>query len=227
MTITAAPTDRLLIGVTGGSASGKTEIARAAARAAAPLSALVLSEDDYYGDHGARPDFDPADFNFDHPASRDHALLAQHLSALKAGEAVDAPIYDFTIHRRRSDKRTINPADIIVVEGIHLFCDPAVRACFDVRVYVSAPDDIRLARRLLRDVNERGRTSHSVIHQYLRTVRPMHHEWTSPNKEHAHLVIQNDAAAARPADHLSSFFDTLSAPIIAQIRGFQARRAAD
>ncbi len=219
------PKKRLLIGVTGGSASGKTEIARAAARAAAPLSAIVMAEDDYYGDHGAKPDFDPAAFNFDHPASRDHDLLARHLAALKDGKSVKAPIYDFTIHRRRADTRRIEPADVIVVEGIHLFCDPAVRALFDLRVFVEAPDDIRLARRLLRDVNERGRTPQSVVGQYLRTVRPMHHEWTAPGREHAHLVIHNDAAAARPADHLASFFETLSLPVCDAIDRFKAERA--
>ena len=220
MTASDPARPRLIIGVTGGSASGKTEIARSAARAAAPLSALVLSEDDYYADHGSKPDFDPSDFNFDHPQARDHGLLAKHLAALKAGKTIKGPIYDFTIHRRRSDTRTIAPADVIIVEGIHLFCDERVRDCLDLKVYVSAPDDIRLARRLLRDVNERGRTSHSVVHQYLRTVRPMHHEWTSPNKEFADILIRNDAAAARPADHLSSFFDALAAPIVEKIKSF-------
>lgn len=208
---------RILVGVSGGSASGKTEIARAAARAVAPLSALVVAEDDYYGDHGASPDFDAARFNFDHPASRDHALLAKQLEALKKGKPVKAPVYDFTIHRRRADTRTIPAADVVLVEGIHLFCDDDVRALFDVRVYVDAPDDIRLARRLLRDVNERGRTAQSVIGQYLGTVRPMHHEWTHPNQRHAHIVIRNDAAAARPADHLEAFFDTLAKPLVAAI----------
>ncbi|XBQ17550.1 MAG: uridine kinase [Oceanicaulis sp.] len=217
---------RLLIGVTGGSASGKTEIARAAARAAAPLSALVLAEDDYYGDHGAKPDFDASAFNFDHPASRDHPRLARDLAALKAGEPVDAPIYDFTIHRRRADTRRIEPADILVVEGIHLFCSADVRALFDIKVFVDAPDDIRLARRILRDVNERGRTAHSVVSQYLRTVRPMHHEWTAPGREHADLVIRNDAAAARPADHLSAFFTALAEPLAGRIKAFKASRAA-
>ena len=209
---------RLLVGVSGGSASGKTEIARAAARALKPLSTIVLAEDDYYGDHGASPDFEPARFNFDHPGARDHALLTRQLGQLKAGKPVKAPIYDFTIHRRRSDTRRIEPADIIFVEGIHLFCTPELRETFDLRVYVDAPDDIRLARRLLRDVNERGRTSQSVVSQYLGTVRPMHHEWTHPGRGHAELVIRNDAAAARPADHLGAFFDTLARPVVAEIR---------
>lgn len=209
---------RLIVGVSGGSASGKTEIARAAARAIAPLTALVMAEDDYYGDHGASPDFDAARFNFDHPASRDHALLADHLETLRRGESVDAPIYDFTIHRRRADTRRIAPADVVLVEGIHLFCDARLKALFDIRVYVDAPDDIRLARRLLRDVNERGRTAQSVVGQYLGTVRPMHHEWTHPNAACADIVIRNDAAAARPADHLEAFFDALARPVVEAIR---------
>lgn len=209
---------RLIVGVSGGSASGKTEIARAAARAVAPMTALVMAEDDYYGDHGASPDFDAARFNFDHPGSRDHALLAEHLDALRRGETVSAPIYDFTIHRRRADTRRIAPCDIILVEGIHLFCDEPLKNLFDIRVYVDAPDDIRLARRLLRDVNERGRTAQSVVGQYLGTVRPMHHEWTHPNAACADIVIGNDAAAARPADHLEAFFDALAKPVVEAIR---------
>lgn len=213
---------RILVGVSGGSASGKTEVARATARALTGLSALVIAEDDYYGDHGAKPDFDPSIYNFDHPKSRDHALLARQLGQLRAGKAIKAPIYDFTIHRRRSDTRKIDPADVILVEGIHLFCTPELRDAFDLRVYVDAPDDIRLSRRLLRDVNERGRTAHSVVNQYLGTVRPMHHEWTHPGRIHADLTIRNDAAAARPADHLSTFFDRLAEPAVAEIRRLRA-----
>lgn len=209
---------RLIVGVSGGSASGKTEIARAAARAVKPMSALVMAEDDYYGDHGASPDFEAARFNFDHPASRDHALLADHLEALRRGETVNAPIYDFTIHRRRADTRPVAPCDIILVEGIHLFCDERLKNLFDIRVYVDAPDDIRLARRLLRDVNERGRTAQSVVGQYLGTVRPMHHEWTHPHAACADIVIGNDAAAARPADHLEAFFDALAIPVVEAIK---------
>lgn len=212
---------RLLIGVTGGSASGKTEIARAAARAAEPLSSLVISEDDYYGDHGAKPDFDAARFNFDHPGSRDHALMAQQLARLKDGAPVEAPIYDFTIHRRRADTRTLQPCDVIVAEGIHLFCHAGLRDLFDIRVFVEAPDDVRLARRLLRDINERGRTAQTVVAQYLRTVRPMHHEWTQPARSHATLVIRNDAAAARPADHLETFFAELATPLADRIEAFK------
>jgi uridine kinase len=219
-------TQSLLIGVSGGSASGKTEIARAAARAAQPLSALVLAEDDYYGDHGAAPDFEAANFNFDHPDSRDHDLLVEHLSALKAGQAVEAPIYDFNIHRRRSDTRTLQPSDVIIVEGIHLLCTPALRDVFDLRVYVKAPDDIRLSRRVLRDVRERGRTADTVVNQYLRWVRPMHHAWTSPSQSCADIVIVNDEAAARPANHLEAFFDELAEPVKAEISAFAVRRTA-
>lgn len=213
---------RVLVGVTGGSASGKTEIARAAARAVVPSSSLVISEDDYYDDHGGKPDFDAAQFNFDHPESRDHRLLAEQLSDLKAGRTIYAPVYDFAIHRRRSDTRRLSPADIVFVEGIHLFCDDDVRGLFDIRVFVEAPDDIRLARRVLRDVNERGRTAHSVVSQYLGTVRPMHHQWTHPGRDHADIHIHNDAAAARPPDHLTEFFDELARPLvgaIAELRG--------
>jgi uridine kinase len=211
----------VLVGVTGGSASGKTEIARATARAVAPASSLVISEDDYYDDHGGKPDFDAARFNFDHPESRDHGLLAAQLSALKAGQAVDAPVYDFTIHRRRDDTRRLAPADVVLVEGIHVFCDERVRELFDIRVFVEAPDDVRLARRVLRDVNERGRTAHSVVNQYLKTVRPMHHEWTQSGRDHADIHIENIAATARPSDHLAAFFDELAVPVVEAIRALR------
>ena len=210
----------LLIGVSGGSASGKTEIARAAARGAQGLTTMVLSEDDYYGDHGAAPDFDPAAFNFDHPQSRDHTLLLEQLRALKSGHSVEAPIYDLTIHRRRSDTRVLQPCDVIIVEGIHLFCSEALRDLFDLRVYVKAPDDIRLSRRILRDVRERGRTADTVVSQYLRWVRPMHHAWTSPTQHSADIVIVNDEAAARPADHLEAFFDGLAEPVAKAIADY-------
>lgn len=219
-------TSPMLIGVSGGSASGKTEIARATARAAKPLTALVLSEDDYYGDHGARADFDAALFNFDHPDSRDHALMAEQLAALKRGETVAAPVYDYTIHRRRSDTRALPPADIIIAEGIHLFADAKLRSLFDLTVYVDAPDDVRLARRALRDINERGRTPQSVIQQYLRTVRPMHMAWTLPGREVADLVIENDKAAARPPHDLEDFFTELATPVRDAITQFHANKAS-
>jgi len=208
----------ILVGVTGGSASGKTEIARATARAVAPLTSMVISEDDYYDDHGGKPDFDAAAFNFDHPESRDHGLLASQLADLKTGRAIEAPVYDFTIHRRRDDTRRLEPVDVVLVEGIHVFCDERVRQQFDICVFVDAPDDVRLARRVLRDVNERGRTAHSVINQYLKTVRPMHHEWTRSGQNHADIHIENIAAAARPSDHLTDFFDELAIPVVEAIR---------
>jgi len=218
---------RLLIGVSGGSASGKTAIARAAAAAAAPLSALVILEDDFYRDHGAAADFDAARFNFDHPSARDHALMADQLERLRAGQAVDAPIYDFTIHRRRGDTRRLEPADVIVAEGIHLFCDARLRALFDVKVFIDTPGDVRLARRLMRDVNERGRTPQSVVGQYLRTVRPMHAEHTEAWRSEADILIANDAPAASPAETLPDVFAALARPLLAEVERFkQARTAA-
>jgi len=215
---------RLVIGVSGGSASGKTAITQAAARTCTPLSVVVLTEDDYYTDRGSKAGFDASDFNFDHPCARDHALLARHLSTLKVGRTIESPIYDFALHSRRADTRTVEPADVIIVEGLHIFCHKAVRACLDLKIYVSAPDDIRLARRLLRDMNERGRTAHSVVHQYLRTVRPMHREWTSPGQTHADILIRNDTTVTSPAQHLPRFFDRLAEPVADAITTFMAER---
>ena len=152
----------LLIGIVGGSGSGKTTIAHAIQRRLGER-AVMIAEDSFYGDWGADPSFDAATFDFDDVASRDHALMASQLAALKAGERVQVPVYDFVTHRRLADQSTaVGPAEVVIVEGLHLFCTPEVASQFDLKVFVDTPADVRFIRRLIRDQAERGRSWDSV-----------------------------------------------------------------
>ncbi|MCF8880956.1 uridine kinase [Hyphobacterium sp. SN044] len=213
----------ILVAVSGGSASGKTTLAEAVRRGLEPVEARLIREDEYYVDSSTVPGFDPLRFNFDDVSAHDHALLARHLSALKKGKAIDAPLYDFVTHSRAKTTRHISPADVILVEGIHVLSDPDLMSLYDLTVYVDAPSDVRLARRILRDVRERGRSVESVVIQYLRTVRPMHLKYTEPAKAIADIVVNNDAAAADPElEALRPSFDMLAQPVIERIRALRA-----
>ncbi|GJL96468.1 MAG: uridine kinase [Hyphobacterium sp.] len=215
----------LVIAITGGSASGKSTFADALRRALDPAEVRLIPEDEYYGNHAEEVGFDPQRFNFDDITAHDHDLLGQHLRQLKKGKSVHAPLYDFLTHKRLEQTREIKPADVIIVEGIHVLADPNLRDLYDLTVFVEAPADIRLARRLLRDVRDRGRSVESVVTQYLRTVRPMHLAHTEPGRFDADIVIQNDAAAASPElEALSPSFDRLAAPAAAEIKALLADR---
>ncbi|MBN8552444.1 MAG: uridine kinase [Caulobacterales bacterium] len=206
----------LLIGIAGGSGSGKTTIARAlAARLGA--RAAMIAEDSYYGDWGGQAGFDPATFDFDSVASRDHGLLARHLTVLKSGGRVDVPVYSFVTHRRLADQATvIGPVEVVIVEGLHLFCTPAVSDQFDLKVFVDTPADIRFIRRLIRDQAERGRTWESVVGQYLGTVRPAHLRQIEPSRTDAELVILDEAGAVRLEN--GTAVERLIAPLLADPR---------
>ncbi len=206
----------LLIGIVGGSGSGKTTIARALTDRLG-AAATMIAEDSYYGDWGAEPGFDPAHFDFDDVASRDHALLAEHLATLKAGGQVQVPVYDFVTHRRLDSQSTrVGPVDVVVVEGLHLFCTPEVTRLFDLRVFVDTPADIRFIRRLIRDQAERGRTWDSVVNQYLGTVRPAHLRQVEPSRTEAEVVILDEAGAVRLDGQTN--LDRLIAPLLADPR---------
>ena len=206
----------LLIGVVGGSGSGKTTIAQALVRRLAPGAALI-AEDSYYGEYADEPWFDPATFDFDDMGARDHGLMASDLATLKAGGAARIPFYDFVTHRRLAGRETpVGPVRAVVVEGLHLFCTAAVAALFDLKVYVDTPADVRFIRRLIRDQAERGRTADSVIAQYLATVRPAHLRQVAPSRIQADLVIRDEAAAVRLTD--PGQIDPLIAPILADPR---------
>lgn len=180
-----------LIAITGGSASGKTRLARALADHFAPQGGYVLSEDDYYFDAGRFSDFDPVSFNFDEPAAKEHDLLAQHLAALRAGRTIEAPCYDFATHCRKEQTRVCAAAPVVIVEGMHLLASPMLRGLFDLSVYVSAGDDIRLKRRVARDIAERDRTEGFARGQFEAHVRPMHDLHVEPQKALADIILVN------------------------------------
>lgn len=207
-----APDRPLLIAVAGGSGSGKSTLA-AALQARLPEGTVrVVIEDAYYGDWGGRPGFDPATFDFDDIAAKDHDLLARHLLALKAGKTVEGPVYCFSTHRRKAEVDRLEPRPVIVVEGAHLLCTPELASIFDLRVFVDTPSDVRFIRRLIRDQRERDRTAESVISQYLATVRPAHERFIQPSRMLADIVIVDDRGAVIPVD--PNEFDRLLAPVL-------------
>ena len=182
------PPRPLIIGIVGGTGSGKTTVARAICQVHAG-QAVILDQDAYYRDLAELPLEERRRVNFDHPDAIDAELLAEHLTLLRAGHAVDKPTYDYAAHTRGRETVRIEPRDVVLVEGILLFADPAIRALFDIKVFVDVADDVRFIRRLLRDMAERGRTVEMVIEQYLSTVRPMHQEFVEPSKRYADIII--------------------------------------
>jgi uridine kinase len=179
----------LTIGICGGTGSGKTTIVQRIQQALCPESAQVLEQDNYYKDLPDLPLDERARQNFDHPDSIDSALLVEHVRRLRSGHAIDRPVYDFTVHRRKAETVRMVPRPALIVEGILIFENRALRELFDIKIFVDTDADIRFIRRLGRDIRERGRTAESVIQQYLTTVRPMHMEFVEPSKRHADVII--------------------------------------
>lgn len=179
----------LVIAIAGGSGSGKTTVANEILKRVGSHRIAYLPHDAYYRDLKDLPLNQRAVANFDHPNSLESTLLIEHVRKLKRWEPIDLPIYDFTIHARTNQTRRIEPSMVIIVEGILIFAEPELREEFDVKIFVDTDPDIRLIRRLQRDISERGRTTESVIHQYLTTVRPMHLEFVEPSKRYADVII--------------------------------------
>jgi uridine kinase len=179
----------LVVGIAGGTGSGKTTVAHKLADAMPPGRCVTIEHDAYYRDQGHLPAEERATINYDHPASLESNLLAEHLRELRAGHAVDIPIYDFATHTRRQDKRRVAPAPVIIVEGILVFCEANLREQMDIKIFVDTDADIRLMRRIRRDLELRGRTFQSVRDQYYATVRPMHIEYVEPTKRWADLIV--------------------------------------
>ena len=179
-----------IIGIAGGTASGKTTLARKVYEASQNYGSVVMLRlDDYYKEVTNMTYEERTKINFDHPDSYDSALLVEHINALKNGQSIDCPTYDFVIHNRSNITKQINPANVIIVEGIMTFAIPELLKMFDIKIFVDTPDDIRLLRRLTRDIKERGRTIDSVVNQYLTTVRPMHLSFVEPSKRYADIII--------------------------------------
>jgi uridine kinase len=179
----------MIIGICGGTGSGKTTVANRILESVTKDEVVFLQQDSYYRDLDQLPVDIRNVVNFDHPDAIDNDLLVEHLRALKRGEAVELPLYDFKTHSRRAETLRVEPQPIIIIEGILIFAEQRLLDEMDVRVYVDTPDDIRFIRRLSRDVAERGRTVESVIEQYLSTVRPMHTQFVEPSKRCADVII--------------------------------------
>jgi uridine kinase len=179
----------MIIGICGGTGSGKTTIANRILASVSADEVVFIQQDLYYRNLKDMPlDYRNA-ANFDHPDALDNDLLVNHLKTLNAGEPVELPIYDFRTHTRLPDTTPIQAKPIVIVEGILIFAEPRVLEQMDIKVFVDTPDDIRFIRRLNRDIAERGRTLDSVIEQYLATVRPMHNQFVEPSKRHADVII--------------------------------------
>jgi len=179
----------VIIGLAGGSGSGKTTVTHRVRERFPDQSVEVVTHDSYYLD---RPDLDDdtrARTNYDHPKAFETVLLVEHLEQLRRGDTIEKPIYDYTEHRRAGDTATVEPADIVFVEGILVLESAALRDLMDIRLFVDVEADERFIRRLLRDTGERGRTVGSVIAQYRGTVRPMHDRFVAPSRRHAHMII--------------------------------------
>lgn len=180
----------VIVGVAGGTGSGKTTVVRRLVRGVEePTSVTVLHHDSYYRDFSHLPPEERDRLNFDHPDALETPLLVRHLETLLQREPVQVPVYDFTTHTRGEETRRAEPGDVVVVDGILVLAEPALRRLLNIKVYVDTDADIRFIRRLRRDLQERGRSVESVIRQYEATVRPMHLEFVEPSKRYADVII--------------------------------------
>lgn len=179
----------VVIGIAGGSGSGKTTVQRRILERFGPEAIALMDHDVYYHDLSHLPLEARAEFNFDHPDALETRLMVNQLDQLIAGTSVDKPTYDYANHRRLPETDRIDPRPVVIVEGILVLAEPALRERMDIRLYVDTAPDVRLMRRVERDIHERGRSLESVMNQYRRTVRPMHLEFVEPSKRHADVII--------------------------------------
>ena len=178
----------LVIGIAGGTGSGKTTLMKNLIDRFGDV-VTVLSHDNYYRRHDELPLEERSQLNYDEPAALETDLMARHLELLRQGQAIDCPVYDFTAHNRSDETVRVEPQPVIIVEGILIFENKALRELMDIRIFVDTDADIRLCRRIKRDVNKRGRTLESVLTQYQQTVKPMHEKYVEPSKKYANLVV--------------------------------------
>ncbi|MDF2889699.1 MAG: uridine kinase [Clostridia bacterium] len=179
----------VIIGITGGTGSGKSTIARAIFKSVPEKRASIIEQDCYYKNQSHLPPEERVKVNYDHPLAFDTDLMIAHLEELLKGQAIEKPQYDFTIHNRKVETITVEPRDIILVEGILVLDSPRVRELMDIKIFVDTDADVRIIRRITRDMQERGRTLESVIEQYLNVVKPMHFEFVEPTKRYADIII--------------------------------------
>ncbi|NQU30074.1 MAG: uridine kinase [Anaerolineae bacterium] len=199
----------LVIGIAGGSGSGKTTVAQEILNRVGPSRIAFLQHDAYYKDLSGLPPTQRAAVNFDHPNSLETELLTHHIEMLKNDQQVEVPIYDFATHSRTEETFSVVPRGVVLVEGILIFSEPDLRNIFDVKIFVDTDDDIRFIRRLERDIAERGRTTDSVVKQYLSTVRPMHLEFVEPSKRYADVIIPEGGHNAAALDMVVARIESL------------------
>ena len=201
--------ESLVIGIAGGSGSGKTTVAQQILNRVGANQIAFIQHDSYYKDLGGLPPTQHANINFDHPNALDTDLLIKHILTLRDGMAVEVPIYDFSTDRRTDRTFRIEPRPVVLVEGILIFVDAALRELFDIKIFVDTDSDIRFIRRLERDITERGRTTESVIKQYQATVRPMHLEFVEPSKRYADVIIPQGGYNTAALDMVVARIETL------------------
>jgi uridine kinase len=199
----------LVIGIAGGSGSGKTTVAQAILQRVGPDRISFLQHDAYYKDLSGLPLAQRIEVNFDHPNSLDSELLIQHIRDLRDGRPIEVPVYDFSHHSRTTKTYTVQARGVILVEGILIFAEPTLRELFDVKIYVDTDSDLRFIRRLQRDITERGRTTEAVIKQYLNTVRPMHLEFVETSKRYADVIIPEGGFNTAALDMVVARIETM------------------
>src|SRR4030095_1198366 len=194
----------MIIGICGGTGSGKTTIARAIVDAVGRQNVVLVEQDSYYRNLADMPLDERHQANFDHPDSIDSDMLVNHLMRLRQGLAVEMPLYDFVTHTRSEEIEIINPKPVVIVEGILIFAEPRILDQLDMRIFVDTPEDVRLLRRLRRDITERGRTFERTLEQYERTIRPMHFDFVEPSKRHADIIIPEGSNTGITVEFLCS-----------------------
>ncbi len=199
----------LIIGIAGGSGSGKTTVAQTILQRVGPDRISFLQHDAYYKDLCGLPPTQRAEVNFDHPNSLENELLIWHIHQLREGASVDVPIYDFSTHSRTDRTFKVQPRSVVLVEGILIFAELTLRELFDVKIFVDTDSDLRFIRRLQRDITERGRTTESVIKQYLGTVRPMHLDFVEPSKRYADVIIPEGGFNTAALDMVVARIETM------------------
>ena len=180
--------DMIIIGIAGGTGSGKTTITRRILRQFGG-NVSVLYHDNYYKRHDDMTYEERTKLNYDHPNAFDTPLLVKHLAALRAGQTIKCPIYDYKIHNRSDRTQTVHPSKVIVVEGILIFAEPALCDLMDIKIFVDTDADVRILRRIVRDTRDRGRDLESIVNQYLTTVKPMHERFVEPSKRNADIIV--------------------------------------
>jgi uridine kinase len=206
----------LVIGIAGGTGSGKTTVSNEILASVGESIVAYLPHDAYYKNLHNLPNEQRNAINFDHPNSLDTDLMIHHVKELKAGNSIELPIYDFTTHTRTNESIEITPNPVILVEGILIFTVPELRALFDVKLFVDTDADIRLIRRIRRDIEERGRTTESILAQYQSTVRPMHLEFVEPSKRYADVIIPEGGRNQVALDMVIARIDSMMRKIQAE-----------